>query len=141
MIDERLERIKDRYMKQEYDYALSSMDIDWLIDQAESYEKIKKEFAEDMDFKRKEVKELEKSVSGWVKQYDKLVRELEDLKADYNNQLFDIANSSSDSQNIKRVLNKIWNDSIELSNVDHERGEEYISLVELRDIILEVEPE
>lgn len=122
-MDERLEKIKDRYMKREYDYALSSMDIDWLIDQAEK------------------VQELEQAVAGWAEQYDKLVRELEQLKATNNNQLFDVDKSNSNSKYIKKALNKIWIDSNELSNVDHERGEEYISLVELQDIILEVEPE
>lgn len=59
-------------MKQEYDYALSSMDIDWLIDQGERFEKMKKEFAEDIDFKRREVVELKKAGAGWAKQYEDL---------------------------------------------------------------------
>lgn len=39
-MDERLKKIEDRYMKREYDYALSSMDIDWLIQQAEKAQEL-----------------------------------------------------------------------------------------------------
>lgn len=38
----RLEEIKDRYMEHEYDYALKSTDINWLIKQAERVEVITK---------------------------------------------------------------------------------------------------
>lgn len=40
---ERLEEIKERYMEREYDYALSSMDIDWLIQQAERVSELEKQ--------------------------------------------------------------------------------------------------
>ncbi len=56
-------------------YFENKKQFEWLKEQAESYEKMKKEFAEDMDFKRKEVKELEKSVVGWAKQYEELQEE------------------------------------------------------------------
>lgn len=116
-MDERIERAMERF-KDDPD-----SDLAYVFEQAEK------------------VRELEQAVTGWANQYDKLIRELEDLKAANNNQIFDIDQSNSDSKYIKKILNKIWNDSNELSNVDHERGEEYISLVELQDIILEVESE
>jgi DNA-binding transcriptional regulator YbjK len=40
---ERLEEINEKYMKHEYDYALKSTDIDWLIKQAERVEKLEEE--------------------------------------------------------------------------------------------------
>ena len=39
MSKERLEDIKEKYMKHEYDYALKSTDIDLLIKQAERIQK------------------------------------------------------------------------------------------------------
>ena len=37
---ERLEDIKERFMKYEYDYNLSGEDVEWLIEQAERVEKL-----------------------------------------------------------------------------------------------------
>lgn len=41
---EQLNKIKEKYMEREYDYALCSMDIDWLIQQAERTEALENKY-------------------------------------------------------------------------------------------------
>ena len=41
---ERLEDIKERFMKYEYDYNLSGEDVEWLIEQAKRVEKLETQY-------------------------------------------------------------------------------------------------
>ncbi|MEL3959621.1 hypothetical protein NST17_20930 [Caldifermentibacillus hisashii] len=43
---ERLEDIKERFMKYEYDYNLSGEDVEWLIEQAERVQEVEEELKE-----------------------------------------------------------------------------------------------
>ncbi|GGP07324.1 hypothetical protein [Oceanobacillus neutriphilus] len=42
---------------------------------------------------------------------------------------------------LKNALKEIWSNAVDLAQVDHEKGQEYISLENLRELIQEVEPE
>jgi hypothetical protein len=70
-MDGQLKDIKDRYMKDEYDYSLNSDDIDWLIEQAERYEKLLPKWNNHVD-----------SYNSLMEERNNLVKEIQQLKSD-----------------------------------------------------------
>ncbi|MEN2765745.1 hypothetical protein [Ornithinibacillus xuwenensis] len=104
MSKEKFEEIKERYMEREYDYALKSMDIDYLIQQSE--EKIQLE---------KRVEELEKNLDHGAKVAVKTAEKLHYVKEEnqrYKQALEEIAYKQYNVEP-KRVVVKLRSTAIQ----------------------------
>lgn len=84
MSKKRLEEIKNSYLVGIHSLfgtpwvSMSKENADWLIEQAEQKQKMQQEYAEDIDFKRKQVRELQERVEELEEEIKNLERQLEE---------------------------------------------------------------
>ena len=111
---ERLEDIKNRFMKHEYDYALSGEDVEWLINRVDELELEVSDWRAEVQKWQKFYKELEKSHLETKKLLHSTISEnkrLTEKNIKYREFLSDIANlayyKKQDSKYYESLLKQV----------------------------------
>lgn len=77
---EKLNKIKEKYMEREYDYALCSIDIDWLIEQAERVQELEEKHKKYVAFTESNNYNMDVEFEKLYKQNKRYREALEEIK-------------------------------------------------------------